>query len=70
MRVRCGECGHEREIVATAAQAVAFDVELDRQQAAMSAVADRLSRDRLAVEVEAFAAALANDLIDADDFAP
>jgi hypothetical protein len=32
--------------------------------------ADRLSRERMAVEVEAFAAALAGDLIDADDFAP
>jgi hypothetical protein len=69
MGLRCGECGHERRVVVSAAQAAAFDVELDRHEAAITAAADRLSRERMAVEVETFAAALADDLIDADDFA-
>jgi hypothetical protein len=68
IELRCGGCGHERVVVVTDADAAEFDVVLDRHEAAMAAVADRLSRERLAVEVETFAAALADDLIGADDF--
>ena len=67
--LRCGECGHEREAVVGDAEAAAYDVVLDRHEDLMLAAAERLSRERLAHEVEAFAAALAGDLIVADDFA-
>ena len=64
----CGECGHEREAVAPDAQVAMFDLALDRQEAAIARAADRLSRERMELELEAFVAALADDLIDADDF--
>jgi hypothetical protein len=68
IELRCGECGHEREVVAPDADAAVFDRVLDRHEAAIARAADRLSRERMELEVEAFAAALAGDLIDADDF--
>jgi hypothetical protein len=67
--LRCGECGHEREAVVTNAEAAAYDIVLDRHEAAMLAAAERISRQRLELEVETFATALADDLIAADDFA-
>jgi DNA-directed RNA polymerase subunit RPC12/RpoP len=68
--VRCGECGHEREVVAPDGQAAVFDLALDRHEDAIARAADRLSLERMQLEVEAFAAALAADLIDADYFGP
>lgn len=68
IELRCAQCGHEREVRATNDEAAAFDVELDRHEAAIAAAADALDRERLATQVETFAAALAGDLISADDF--
>jgi hypothetical protein len=69
IELRCAQCGHEREACASNDEAAAFDLELDRHEAAMAAAADALDRERLEAQVEVFAAALSGDLIGADDFA-
>jgi hypothetical protein len=43
---RCGECGARAEVVTTNAQAAWYDLELDRQMAAMTRAADRLGAGR------------------------
>ena len=67
--LRCGECGARREVVAANAQAVAFDVVLRRHQRAIERTVSRLDAERMATELDAFVRALAEDLIDAADFA-
>ena len=69
MTVRCGECDDERELVVPNAEAARFDEVLHRQQAAIACAAERLDRERMASEVEAFVSALAADLVGPDDFA-
>jgi len=69
MFLRCGACGKTRELTVPDSEADLFDHELDRAQTAIRRAADRLSRERLAEETEAFAAALQLDLISAEDFA-
>jgi transcription elongation factor Elf1 len=69
MLLRCGGCGASRELTVPDPEADRFDHALDRAQAVIRREADRLSRNRLAEEAEAFAAALELDLISAEDFA-
>jgi hypothetical protein len=69
MLLRCGECGHERDVVV--ADAVAARYEDDLREAAgviARALADE-DRKRLEREADALAVALDRDLIDAADFA-
>jgi hypothetical protein len=66
---RCGECGDWTETLVSNAQAARLDVELNHQQALMHCAAARLEAERMAVEADAFIAALHRDLIDAADFA-
>ena len=69
LHLRCGECGHEREL--EVADEVAARYEDDLREAARAigrALADA-DRKRLEREADAFAAALDRDLIDAADFA-
>jgi hypothetical protein len=66
---RCGQCGHWIETQITNEQAKRLDLELNRQQALIRRAADRLEAERMAVEADAFIAALQRDLIDAGDFA-
>ena len=66
---RCGECGHWSETLISNAQAARMDIELNRQQTLIRRAAERLEAERMAVEAEAFIAALQRDLIDAADFA-
>ena len=66
---RCGECGHWSEMLIDNAQAARLDLELNRQQAVMWRTAERFEAERMAVEADAFIAALQRDLIDAGDFA-
>jgi hypothetical protein len=68
MWLRCAECRHQRMVVVHDAEAAAFDLQLDRHQAMIAAAADRLCRELMTAEAETFAAALAGDLIGADDF--
>lgn len=70
MLVRCGACWHEREAVASNAEAQVFDSELNLAERLMREEADRLSQEALADQAEAFATALELDLIGAEDFAP
>jgi hypothetical protein len=69
IRVRCGECGHAREIVLENAAAAHFEVHLAWQSAKIERALDVLDRERMAAEIELFVAALDVDLVDAGDFA-
>ena len=64
IRLRCGECGEARDVVVAQDAADRFDRELD----AIAATLERLDRERMTAEVEAFATALRLDLLDAADF--
>jgi transcription elongation factor Elf1 len=67
--LRCGECGTRRDVLATNAEAAEYDVVLDRQQRTIERALTRLDAERMAQELERFVRALADDLIDANDFA-
>jgi hypothetical protein len=69
MRLRCGECGHVREVVVDNREAAAFDVHLSWQTAKIERALARLDQERMAAQVEQFVTALAHDLVDAGDFA-
>jgi uncharacterized Zn finger protein len=69
MLLRCGACGESREEMVTDSQAEIFDRALDSAERRMRRAADRLSREQMADQAEAFRAALELDLIGADDFA-
>ena len=50
-------------------RAARYDIELDHDRATIQYAVRHLDLERMAVEVEAFAAALARDLIEPIDFA-
>ena len=66
--LRCGECNTHHDLVVGNDVADRFERDYTRVLDAMAAQFDRLDRERMAAEASAFAAALARDLIDADDF--
>ena len=68
IRLRCGECGETREVVVEQDAADRLDRALDRGCDAIAATFDRMDRERMTAEVEAFATALGLDLLDAADF--
>ena len=70
MSLRCGACGAREQRVVPNAEAERFGQRLDAAAAEIAAAADRLDRERLGDEADAFGAALARDLIDARDFHP
>jgi len=67
--LHCGECAVWRNARVTNAEAKTFDLELDRQTATIKRALADIDRERMRVEVDAFAAALQHDLIDPADFA-
>jgi hypothetical protein len=69
MDLRCGECGLERKVVATNAQAADFDGALNERQRKLERALQRLEARRMEAEIDAFVEALDRDLIDAADFA-
>ena len=69
LEMRCGECGHSYEATMSDERAYRFDHELDRDVYEIRRAVERLDRERMELEVEAFAAALGRGLIDAADFA-
>jgi rRNA maturation protein Nop10 len=69
MLLRCGACGETREETVPDAEAERYDQELNRAENRMRRAAERLNRERLAQQVDAFATALELDLIGAEDFA-
>ena len=68
LRLRCGACGAWREVVASNYLVDAFDRQLDGEMEMIEAAADRLARESLLAEADAFGAALRLDLLTADDF--
>ena len=69
MDLRCGECGAERKVVASNAQAADFDSALNERQRRLERSLERVEARRMAEDVDAFVEALQRDLIDAADFA-
>jgi hypothetical protein len=65
---RCGDCETWSETVISDAQAARLDLELSRQTELIRREADRLDRECMSAQVEAFAAALARDLVSPADF--
>jgi uncharacterized Zn finger protein len=68
MLLRCGECGTEREVTVANPIAQRFGDTLDEAERDIRRVVARLDAERMASEVEMFAAALERDLIDPADF--
>jgi hypothetical protein len=66
--LRCGECGSRRQAIAPPGAAAAFARALDAGVKAISETLERIERERMAAQAEAFIAALRRDLIDAGDF--
>jgi hypothetical protein len=69
MLLRCGACDTYRELTVTNDVARAYEHDLDRGAREIRGVVDRMDRDRMAAETDAFVTALRRDLIDAGDFA-
>ena len=68
MRLRCGECGHVRELEATNEEARRFEHDLDLGMRQIASALFRLDRERMIADSEAITAALERDLIDPGDF--
>jgi hypothetical protein len=68
LHLRCGACGTSREVVASNRAVEEFDRQLDGEMETIEAAADRLARESLLAEADAFGAALRLDLLTADDF--
>lgn len=67
--LRCGECGHERETIATNIEMRDFEHELALQREQIAVALKRVERDRMQEELAVLVAAFERDLIDAADFA-
>jgi hypothetical protein len=70
MLLRCAQCETYRDVVVAEDVAKAYERDLQRGMAEISAALDRSDRARMAAELQVFVAALERDLIDAADFAP
>ena len=68
MLLRCGNCDCRREVHVTQEQASAFECAVARDIVAIDRALRDLESERMAAQADAFAAALARDLIDASDF--
>ena len=67
--LRCGECETWREVMVPNAVARSYDVELQRCTDRLTALLDRMDRERMLGQAEAMTVALELGLIDAADFA-
>jgi hypothetical protein len=68
MLLRCGECRAEREVTVGNVIAQRFGESLDTAEREILRAVARLDAERMASEVEVFAAALERDLIEPADF--
>jgi hypothetical protein len=68
IRLRCGQCGHVREVELTDEQAQRYDRELARGVAEVAAALVRLEQERMIADSDTLTAALERDLIGPDDF--
>jgi hypothetical protein len=69
MLLRCGACGTFRDVTAADDVAHAYERDIERGMKEIRATLDRIDRDRMSAQADAFVAALQRDLIDAGDFA-
>jgi hypothetical protein len=69
LELRCGWCGEHRALLASDEEAYSLCEEVDLGLSRLTAIADRLERERHKAEIETFAAALRLDLISSEDFA-
>jgi hypothetical protein len=69
MRLRCGACEVWRDVVVSNDDARRFDCALAAQSAVIARAAARLDRERMAIELDTFVAALECDAIDPSWFA-
>ena len=67
--LRCGNCGHRREVTLDDHGACELDRALDRGAYQIARTVRRLERRRMLAEAEGLSVALERDLIGADDFA-
>jgi hypothetical protein len=69
MLLRCGACCTYRDVTVPDDVAHAFERDIDRGMNEILSALNRMDRERMAVQTDAFVAALQRDLIDAGDFA-
>ena len=69
MRLRCGDCRAEREVIVADDVAERFGADLEAAAEELVRAVERMGLERLADQVETFARALELDLVDAGDFA-
>ena len=70
IRLRCGECGHVREVTVEDDVAQRFDRALDASMVALRAAVASIDRDAMEHDLDTLIGALRYDLIDASDFKP
>ena len=68
MLLRCGECWAEREVTVADRVANRFDIDLLAAEKEIKRAVAQLDAERMADDVEVFAAALERDLINPADF--
>jgi hypothetical protein len=68
VEVRCGDCGTWRRLVTTRGSARLHELSLERHVRAIRKQADRLERDRVPADADAFLTALRSEIAGADDF--
>jgi hypothetical protein len=68
--LRCGACGALRNVIASDEEVEVLCDEIDAGLGKIEARAEQLHRNRREAEIAIFAAALAQDLISSEDFAP
>lgn len=66
--LRCGACGHARDVVVGPEAEAILNRALDRRFGELAEAADRLERENMNAWVDSFTGALRHDLIDAMDF--
>jgi hypothetical protein len=69
MLLRCGACATFRDVSVPNEVAQAYERDLRRGTAEIRDAVERMDRERMALETDAFITALRRDLIDAGDFA-
>jgi hypothetical protein len=70
IRLRCGECGHVREVTVEDAVAQRFDRALEASMGTLRAAVASIDRKAMEHDLDTLIGALRCDLIDASDFEP
>jgi hypothetical protein len=70
IRLRCGECGHVREVTVADVVAQRFDHALEASMVTLRSAVASSDRKGMEHDLDTLIAALRRDLIDASDFEP